>query len=122
MPEKILTLTEADNWKGVFKELDECKDGKKIEYSIREKVIGDGYKSVITGNIDTGYVVKNSRTPDTQPVKPAIPSSKQTTSSFELPRSIPQTGDTSKAKHYGFLLGLSIVLLVAVVRIKRNKR
>ncbi|MDK7326354.1 Cna B-type domain-containing protein, partial [Lactobacillus mulieris] len=39
---KILTLTKANSWTGSFTDLDEYKDGKKIEYTIKEDSVGKG--------------------------------------------------------------------------------
>ncbi|MGF0055878.1 Cna B-type domain-containing protein, partial [Peptoniphilaceae bacterium SGI.097] len=41
--EKTLTLTKANHWTGSFTNLDEYNAGKKIEYTVREETIGNGY-------------------------------------------------------------------------------
>ncbi|MFM1542459.1 Cna B-type domain-containing protein [Helcococcus ovis] len=61
---KTLTLTKADNWTGSFTDLDEYKAGKKIEYTIKEESVGNGYVSVITGSAEDGYKVTNTREPE----------------------------------------------------------
>ncbi len=61
---KTLTLTKADNWTGTFTDLDEYKAGKKIEYTIKEEAVGNGYVSVITGSAAEGYKVTNTREPE----------------------------------------------------------
>ena len=58
-----LELSAADNWTGTFKELDEYNAGEKVEYTVEEVAV-DGYKTVITGDADNGYIVTNSHTPD----------------------------------------------------------
>ena len=58
-----LELSAADNWTGTFKELDEYNAGEKVEYTVEEIAV-DGYKTVITGDADNGYIVTNSHTPD----------------------------------------------------------
>lgn len=45
-----LVLTKENRWTGTFTGLDEYKDGKKIVYTIKEELLGNDYKSVITGN------------------------------------------------------------------------
>ncbi|ETJ29907.1 Collagen adhesin, partial [human gut metagenome] len=53
---KTLTLTKANNWTGTFTDLDEYKAGKKIEYTVKEEAVGNGYTSVVTGTAQDGYV------------------------------------------------------------------
>ena len=62
---KILTLSKENNWKGTFTDLDEYKDGKKIEYTVKEENVGFGYISVISGNLEDGFIVTNTRSPKT---------------------------------------------------------
>ena len=101
--DKTLTLTKANNWTGSFTDLDEYKDGKKIEYTIKEVEVGNGYKTVITGNVKEGFVVTNVRTPN----KPK-------------PR-VPQTGLGSSSVLYTALVGLSGVVLFAGFRRKKKE-
>jgi len=98
---KKVVLTKENNWTGSFTDLDEYKDGKKIEYTVKEKAVGNGYKSVITGNAKEGFVVTNVRTP-----KPRIP----------------KTGAGSNSALYTVLLGLSGTALFSVFRRKRKEK
>ena len=61
---KTLTLSKENHWTGTFSGLDEYAGGKKIAYTI-EEVTMDGYNSVITGDIATGFTITNSHTPET---------------------------------------------------------
>ena len=97
---KKLVLTKANNWTGSFTDLDEYKDGKKIVYTIKEEPVGNGYKSVITGNEKEGFVVTNVRTPEQR---------------------IPKTGAGSNSALYTVLLGLSGTVLFSVFRRKRKE-
>ena len=97
---KKVVLTKDNNWTGSFTDLDEYKDGKKIVYTVKEKAVGNGYKSVITGNAKEGFVVTNVRTP-----KPRIP----------------KTGAGSNSALYTVLLGLSGTALFSVFRRKRKE-
>ncbi|MDO5048251.1 MAG: Cna B-type domain-containing protein [Actinomycetaceae bacterium] len=67
--DKTLTLNEKNNWTSTFTELDEYKAGKKIVYTVKELKLDNGYKSEITGDATKGFVVKNSRTPETTAVE-----------------------------------------------------
>ena len=96
---KKLVLTKANNWTGSFTDLDEYKAGKKIVYTIKEETVGNGYKSVITGNEKEGFVVTNVRTPKQR---------------------IPKTGAGSNSALYTVLLGLSGTVF-SVFRRKRKE-
>ena len=61
MEGNTLILSEDNNWTGSFQDLDEYVQGQKIDYSIQEEEIGSGYTSVITGNVEDGFVVTNTR-------------------------------------------------------------
>jgi len=61
---KTITLTEAGNWTGTFEGLDKYKAGTVIQYTIEEVAI-EGYESVITGDMNVGYTVTNTHTPET---------------------------------------------------------
>ena len=97
---KKLVLTKANNWTGSFTDLDEYKAGKKIVYTIKEEPVGNGYKSVITGNEKEGFVVTNVRTPEQR---------------------IPKTGAGSNSALYTVLLGLSGTVIFSVFRRKRKE-
>lgn len=97
---KTLTLTKADNWTGTFTDLDEYKAGKKIEYTIKEESVGNGYVSIITGSAEDGYVVTNVRTPNTPPEKPN--------------KELPKTGDGSNMSLYALLMLTSGTLLLLI--------
>ena len=97
---KKLVLTKANKWTGSFTDLDEYKDGKKIVYTIKEEPVGNGYKSVITGNEKEGFVVTNVRTPEQR---------------------IPKTGAGSNSALYTVLLGLSGTVIFSVFRRKRKE-
>ncbi|PWL41652.1 MAG: hypothetical protein DBY43_05245 [Clostridiaceae bacterium] len=99
---KTLTLTKANNWTGSFTDLDEYKAGKKIEYTVKEEAVGNGYVSVVTGNAKEGFVVTNVRTP-----KPRIP----------------KTGAGMNSSLYGWLVltSGSLPLLIGYIRKKYTK-
>ncbi|MDO4779221.1 MAG: Cna B-type domain-containing protein, partial [Tissierellia bacterium] len=61
---KELVLKASEGWKGSFKNLDEYKDGKKINYTIKELPVGNNYISVISGSAANGFKVTNSREPE----------------------------------------------------------
>ena len=107
--DKTLTLTEANNWTGTFTDLDEYKAGKKIEYTVKEETVGNGYTSVVTGTAQDGYVVTNVRTPNVPPEKPN--------------KELPKTGDGMNLSLYGWLMltSGSLLLLIGYIRKKYIK-
>ena len=58
-----LILTAENNWQGDFTELDLYSNGELIEYTIEEIAV-DGYKEVITGTSEDGFVITNSYRPE----------------------------------------------------------
>ncbi len=64
---KTVELSEANNWSGTFKDLDEKKAGKVIVYTVEEAEVA-GYTVAITGDAKTGYTVTNTHKPETTSV------------------------------------------------------
>ena len=62
---KSLTLSEENDWKGSFDKLIEYKDGKRIAYTVEELDPGQNYQVTVSGSMDEGFVVTNSRSPET---------------------------------------------------------
>lgn len=56
-------ILKSPDWKGEFKNLPKYMDGtkEKIEYTIKEIKI-DGYNSSITGSVEDGFVITNTKT------------------------------------------------------------
>lgn len=105
-----LTLNKENKWTGSFENLDKFKSGKKIEYTIKEETVGNGYTSTITGNAQDGYIVTNVRVPDI-PKIPRTPSTPQ--------KNLPKTGDQSQVKLYIALMVLSSGILAGLLLKKR---
>ena len=61
---ETLVLSAEDNWTGSFIGLDKYADGVEIVYTIDEVAV-EGYETVISGDMTTGYVITNSHTPET---------------------------------------------------------
>ena len=55
-------LTEKTNWQHTFSDLPKYNQntGEEINYSIKEDAV-DGYNSVITGNLESGFTVTNTK-------------------------------------------------------------
>lgn len=63
---KVLILNSSNQWTGAFEDLDVNKEGRQIIYTIAEDEIPP-YITTITGDVETGFEVKNSYTPPTVP-------------------------------------------------------
>ena len=113
--DKTLVLDKENNWTGNFTELDEYKAGEKIEYSIKEEPVGNGYVSEISGNVTEGFVVTNTRTPDPEvPVTPATQTSSESTTTEESGKELPNTGTTGSLAVFGFLVMIAAALVLTV--------
>ena len=58
---KSVVLNEENNWQHTFVDLDKYKDGKEIVYTVSEEKL-EGYDTEISGNVNDGFVVKNTNT------------------------------------------------------------
>lgn len=96
------TLNEENNWTYIFNEIDMNENGKKIEYTVKEKEKIKGYTTEITGDQETGYTITN-----THVVKKVNPTTGDNIKKF-LSISIISAG----------LLALSIILLTKYRRKK----
>lgn len=113
--DKTLVLDKENNWTGNFTELDEYKAGEKIEYSIKEEPVGNGYVSEISGNVTEGFVVTNTRTPDPEvPVTPATQTSSESTTTEERGKELPNTGTAGSLAVFGFLVMIAAALVLTV--------
>lgn len=70
--EKTLVLSATNEWKGVFRNLPEKKDGKIITYTVKEVEV-KGYESVRTGNQHDGFTLTNTYKPEKPPTPPTPP-------------------------------------------------
>lgn len=70
--DKTLVLSAANEWKGVFRNLPEKKDGKIITYTVKEVEV-KGYESVLTGNMHDGFTLTNTYKPEKPPTPPTPP-------------------------------------------------
>lgn len=52
VPGVFIILDEHNNWRGSFNNLNKYEQGRKIEYSIQEVEIGEGYTTEITGSVE----------------------------------------------------------------------
>lgn len=67
-----IVLNDENEWKHTFTGLDKFKDGKEIVYTVKEVRI-NSYETVITGNVEKGFVITNKYNPPVEPEKIEIP-------------------------------------------------
>ena len=111
--DKTLVLNKENNWTGSFTEVDEYKAGKKIDYSVQEEPVGNGYVSEISGVQAGGFTVTNTRKPDA-PVTTETPTTPVTTTTEERGEELPNTGTTASLAVIGFLALIGAVLVLSV--------
>ena len=56
---KTIVLNEKDDWKGEFTDLPVYDDGQKIEYTVREENIPEGYVSSLEYDDTKGFIIHN---------------------------------------------------------------
>ena len=110
---KILELSEMNGWTGTFTKLPINKNGKKIEYTVKEEPVGNGYQSFVTGNAKEGFVITNLKK-SKPPVTPPGGGGKDPEN--------PQTGDKADIALYASLLGISGITLSLLIILKRKKK
>lgn len=66
---KVARLTENNQWKAIFINLDKFENETKITYSIKETNVPEGYTANLTGDMQSGFTLTNSHTP-TPPAPP----------------------------------------------------
>ena len=106
-----ITLNADNNWEGIFTGLDKYADGKEILYTVKETEI-EGYTSKITGDVENGFVITNTHTPE----KVVINSG---TKGISIINTV-KTGDTSSFA-YLILLLIGSVTGIGVLGIRRRK-
>jgi len=62
---KTIELNNNNNWYNSFKGLEKYKNGHKINYTIQEIPV-ENYTATISGNMNEGFKVKNTYTPEQQ--------------------------------------------------------
>ena len=97
---ETLVLNEANGWEGTFTGLNREKDGKEIEYTVKEDAV-KGYETSISGNAEDGFTVVNTH--EIQPV-PA------------------KTGDNSSPRLWLGIMSLCIAVIVVALLAKRSRR
>lgn len=110
---KILELSEMNGWTGTFTKLPINKNGKKIEYTVKEEPVGNGYESFVTGNAKEGFVITNLKK-SKPPVTPPGGGGKDPEN--------PQTGDKADIALYASLLAISGITLSLLIILKRKKK
>lgn len=60
---KVVELSEDNKWTYTFSELDEKKDGKAVQYTVKETEVPEGYTQTVEATNPGQVVITNSHTP-----------------------------------------------------------
>ena len=101
---KSIKVSQKDNWKYTFNDLDKYRNGKEIKYTIQEEKVAD-YETKISG-----YNITNTH----KPRKPKIPEP----SKKETPKK-PETGDGNSLA--GYMAIMTGTLLASLILLKKKK-
>lgn len=73
--DKTLVLSAENGWRGFFTGLDKYSAGEKIRYTVQEETSLSDYESVVSGTMEGGFTITNSRKPEKPPIpeKPRVP-------------------------------------------------
>ncbi len=107
------TITAADNWTHTFSDLYATDDnGEKIVYTVTEDEV-EGYTTEISGDAESGFVITNTKKPDTPTPTPETPTTTTTTTKTTLPA----TGDAGAITAViGLALGTGTVAASRLIR------
>lgn len=109
-----VVLREENHWQHTFTDLEQYQDGKEIAYTIQEEE-EKGYETKITGDMETGFTVTNTRKEPKQPIL-AEPSPKKTSSSTSM--RTPKTGEQGHSEVY---VGALLASLGGIWLLRRKK-
>ena len=94
-----VVLGKDNNWTYTYENLISIRNGKTIKYTIDEVEVPSGYKKVISGDMETGFVITNTHTPT------------------------PKTGDNT---HTSLWLGLMLIsvsgIVLSIVSLKKRRK
>ena len=83
-----LTLSEKNEWSGEFTELDKCKDGKEIAYTVTEVQVKGYDKPLIEGSQSEGFLITNTHVVIT-PTPTSTPTPTPTSTPTPIPTNTP---------------------------------
>lgn len=114
-------MSDTNEWIAVFDNLP-AYDGdlQKISYTVSEVAVAD-YSTSITGDAETGFIVKNRHNPSEKPSKPGKP---EKPGKPDKPDKKVKTGDETGILLYTLILCCTASALAALLirRKKRNNR
>ena len=58
-------LNAKNGWSTDWQDLDKYKDGKEVEYTVKELEVPDDYSFAISGNASDGFIITNTHQPET---------------------------------------------------------
>ena len=64
---ETVILNEENQWTGVFTALPVNENGVKIDYTVKEVNVPEGYTAEVSGDMQSGFIITNTHTPDVPP-------------------------------------------------------
>jgi serine-aspartate repeat-containing protein C/D/E len=128
-----VVLNEDNNWTYTWTDLDVYKNGEKINYTVEETEVPDGYTSAVSGDSESGFTITNTLTSgitvtDPPTLASETPDSSGTTdsavttdSSTTVQDSTPITGDYTHDALYALALLVSAAGALYVVHRRRKQ-
>ncbi|WP_419727588.1 Cna B-type domain-containing protein [Terrisporobacter petrolearius] len=120
-------LSKEENWQYIFSNLEKYKDGKEINYTVKEVAV-EGYDTTITGSVDEGYLItntkkgtnsnSNSNNKDPNSSNNNTNGNNNIISSNNNNRTTPSTKDSANILFYLVILLSSIVIIFVIQRKK----
>ncbi|WP_343348898.1 Cna B-type domain-containing protein [Terrisporobacter petrolearius] len=123
-------LSKEENWQYIFSNLVKYKDGKEINYTVKEVAV-EGYDTTITGSVDEGYLITNtkkgtnsnynSNNKDPNSSNNNTNGNNNINSSNNNNSTTPSTKDSANILFYLVILLSSIVIILVIQRKKNTK-
>ncbi len=100
---KVITISGDTDWTYTAVDLPKYKEGKEINYTIKEVDVPANYTATITGDMEKGFVVKNYHKPEELPDKP-----------------LPQTGENTRLIVGSLMIAVAGIACYSLVSLKKK--
>lgn len=100
---KVITISGDSDWTYTAVDLPKYKNGKEINYTIKEVDVPANYTATITGDMGKGFVVKNYHKPEELPDKP-----------------LPQTGENTRLIVGSLMIAVAGIACYSLVSLKKK--
>ena len=102
---KAITISGDSDWTYTAVDLPKYKNGKEINYTIKEVEVPPNYEASITGDMTKGFVVKNYHKPEELPDKP-----------------LPQTGENTRLIVGSLMIAVAGIACYSLISLKKKTK